>query len=190
MTSTQDVVFGTGLPKKFVLLDPVDGTVDGSINVQVQVHDVGGNIVQVLTMDLYQSLSILLLTFSPGAKMGIVVISNGLGQRSISDRVAETVTIGLSDSAMSFLDVSMTQDVVFAPGVTTQFSILEPLDGTVDQAIPVTVQAQDQYGNKTPIYQTDVSLTTSGSATSSGLVDIVNGQGIIAVSDHTAETVN
>lgn len=63
-------------------------------------------------------------------------------------------------------------------------------DGNVDLPIIVTVQAQDQYGNRNFNYHLDVSLNTSGSATGSGLIDIVNGTGSLNINDSVAELVN
>ncbi len=79
-------------------------------------------------------------------------------------------------------------------GPATKFVILDPTDGTVDAAITVTVEAQDQYSNICDsgpnIYAQDVTLVTDGSATGAGLVDIIAGTGSLPISDHVAETVN
>jgi hypothetical protein len=99
------------------------------------------------------------------------------------------VTLTLTDSQGTGLDVSSTQDVVFGVGGATQFVILDPADGTVDAAITVTVQAQDQFGNLVPTEQRDVTLTASGSATGAGLVDLVDGVGSLALSNTEPETV-
>jgi len=114
----------------------------------------------------------------------------GAGSRTISDQVAQTVTLSLFDSNATGKNVSSTQNVIFAAGVVTKFTILQPTNGTTDNPIPVTVQAQDQYGNLNTGYQTGVTLVTSGAtATGGGLVTIVNGVGTKNISDITPEIV-
>ena len=71
----------------------------------------------------------------------------------------------------------------------TKFVILNPADGTVDNPITITVQAQNASSEVFTSYQSDVTLAVSGSATGGGLVDIVNGVGTMNISDTVAETV-
>ena len=78
-------------------------------------------------------------------------------------------------------------------GAADQYVIIDPTDGTVDAAITVTVQLQDQFGNKVTTggdKDTDVTLNADGSATGDGVVDIINGDGTRDISDQVAETVN
>ncbi|MCX6738761.1 MAG: YDG domain-containing protein [Candidatus Parcubacteria bacterium] len=73
----------------------------------------------------------------------------------------------------------------------TQFVIIPPSAGSVDSSSTVTVQAQKANGEVDTTYQDDVTLNTSGlNATGGGLVPIVNGEGTLSISDHTAETVH
>ena len=78
---------------------------------------------------------------------GLVDIVNGVGTRQISDAVPETVTLSLSDTQGTGLNVSSTQTVIITTGTTVRYVIIDPPDGTVDNPILVTVQAQDQFGN-------------------------------------------
>jgi len=72
----------------------------------------------------------------------------------------------------------------------TQFVILPTTNGTVDGTVVVTVQAQKANGAIDATYQEDVTLNTTGSATGAGLVNIIDGEGTLTLSDHTAETVH
>lgn len=92
------------------------------------------------------------------ASLGLVNITNGLGTINVTNTVAETVQLTLSDSQATGNDVSSTQDVIFRAGVVTQFKIIDPIDGTVDNPIGVKVEAQDQYGNRNLLYSGGVTL--------------------------------
>jgi len=173
---------------KFVIIDPTDGTVDAAITVTVEAQDQFGN------KDTTYALDVTLVTDGSATGAGVVTIAAGTGSLPISDQVAETVNLSLTDHVPTGLDCTSTQDVVFAPGVATKFVIIDPTDGTVDAAITVTVEAQDQYSNLCDsgpnTYAQDVTLVTDGSATGAGLVDIVAGTGSLPISDQVAETVN
>jgi hypothetical protein len=183
VSSTQNVVFSPGAATQYVILDPIDGTVPGPITVTVQAWDQFGNIATSEFRD------VTLRTTGSASGGGRVNISNGVGTRSISDQVAETVTLTLEDSEVTGLDVSSTQNVVFATGTVARYAIINPTDGSVDAPITVTVQAQDQLGNVVTSENRDVTLVTSGSATGAGLVDIQSGVGSRDISDQMPETV-
>ncbi|MFA6495464.1 MAG: YDG domain-containing protein, partial [Candidatus Paceibacterota bacterium] len=72
----------------------------------------------------------------------------------------------------------------------TQFVILPSLAGTVDASTTVTVQAQKANGSVDTTYQDDVTLNATGSATGEGLVNIVDGVGVLSLRDTVAETVH
>ncbi len=112
------------------------------------------------------------------------------------DETSGTYTITASDNSFApdggagIIDAADTVTISPIPIVATRFVIINPIDGTVDNPITVTVQAQDNSGNVDTTYQSDVTLNTSGSATGGGLVNIVNGTGSLNISDTLAETVN
>jgi hypothetical protein len=182
VTSVQDVVFSVGSATQFVILDPADATVGNQVNVTVQALDQFNNIVTTETRDVTLNAS------GSATGDGLVDIVGGTGTIAITDNVPETVTLTLSDTQGTGLNVSSTQDVVFSLGGATQFVILNPADGTVDNPVTVTVQAQDQFGNLVTTENRDVTLITSGSAVG-GLVNIINGVGTLGVTDNTPETV-
>jgi hypothetical protein len=182
VSSTQTVVFTAGGAVRFVIVDPSDGTVDDPILVTVRALDQFGNVATGENRGVT-------LRGSGSAIGGFVDIYNGQGTVLVYDEVAQTVTLSLLDTEVTGLDVSSTQTVVFAPGAVAKFAILDPADGTVQNPVTVTVQAQDQFGNLVASENRDVTLVTSGSATGGGLVDIQNGVGTRQISDAVPETV-
>ncbi len=192
VASTQDVIFAHGAANKFVIINPTDGTVDAAITVTVQLQDQYGNII---TTGADKDKDVTLNADGAATGDGLVNIANGVGTKDISDHVAETVNLTLTDSQEATLrfNVASTQNVVFAHGAATKWVIINPTDGTVDAAITVTVQLQDQYNNIVTTgddKDKDVTLNTDGAATGDGTVNIANGVGTLDISDHTAQTVN
>ena len=107
----------------------------------------------------------------------------------ISNSEDQTVVLSLTDTEGTGLNVSSTQSVVFGHGVTAEFRIMEPVDGTVPGPITITVEACDKFCNLVTNEDRDVTLVASGSATGAGLVDIQGGLGTIEISNTVAETV-
>ncbi len=70
-----------------------------------------------------------------------------------------------------------------------KFVIEPPGSGTVDAPVTVTVKAEKADDSIDTNYQQGVTVHTTGSATGSGLVMMVNGVGTIAISDTVAETI-
>ena len=65
----------------------------------------------------------------------------------------------------------------------------DPVDGTVDQAITVTLRVLDQYDNIVLAEHRDFILLTSSPTANGGTVNIVNGQGTFALSNTKHEIV-
>ena len=107
-----------------MILDPTDGTVGAAITVTVQAQDDSGNV-----NTSYQT-NVTLVTNGSATGAGVVDITNGVGTLDISDAVAETVNLSLTDSETTGLDVSSTQDVVFGPGAAaTKVRVETAADG-------------------------------------------------------------
>src|SRR5439155_18539275 len=121
----------------FVILNPADGTVDAPITVTVQLQDQFGNLVN---SGLDSGKDVTLNTTGSATGAGVVDIINGVGTKSISDPVAQTVSLTLSDTQGTGFNVSSAQDVIFAHGAATKFVILNPADGTVAAPWIVTVK--------------------------------------------------
>src|SRR5439155_20940342 len=64
---------------------------------------------------------------------GLVDIVNGVGTNNISDQVAQTVNLSLSDSQTTGFNVSSVQDVIFAHGTATKFVIRSEEDRVGDE---------------------------------------------------------
>ena len=95
------------------------------------------------------------------------------GSCHITRSVMATVTLTLRDNVEvppTGLDVSSTQDLTFSPAASNRYVILDPVDGTVNTAVTVTVQAQDPFGNLDPTVNGSVTLRTTGSATPTRLL--------------------
>lgn len=184
---------------EFVILNPTDGTVDGSITVQVVAQDVNHIIDWTYQNDVCLNVS------GSATGDGLVDIVSGFGSLQISNTVAETVDLSLYDCMGTGLDVSSIQDVVFGLGVATQVVVIDPTDGVTDYDISVTIQIQDQYGNIDDDASETVAITTDGNAVISGVTtgtgdgsydsnneSVLSDNGIIVVTVHdgTVETVN
>ncbi|HET6224736.1 MAG TPA: hypothetical protein VFF27_00560 [Bacteroidia bacterium] len=121
---------------------------------------------------------------------GIVTIVNGTGTVTITDNAPETVILSLEDVSNTGLNVSSTQDIIFALVPATAFVIDDPQDSVQGVPVTITVTARNQYGYIDTTYQNDVTLVASGNATGEGLVNIVNGIGTLQLNDTTVETVH
>ena len=97
------------LATKFMILNPTDDVVGNTITVTVQAQDDNSSIVTTYNSD------VTLLVSGSATGGGLVDIINGVGTISISDQVAETVSLTLSDTQETGLDVTSTETVVFSP---------------------------------------------------------------------------
>ncbi|MBF0491095.1 MAG: hypothetical protein HQL15_10900, partial [Candidatus Omnitrophica bacterium] len=104
---------------------------------------------------------------------------------------AESSTIHAVDAdTTSITSTGNNLPMTVLPATATKFVILDPTTGTVDAAIPVTVQVQDQFGNLVNNYTNDVTLNVNGSATGAGIINIVGGTATVGITDHVAQTVH
>ena len=87
---------------KFVILPPASGTVDAPIVVTIQAQKPDDSV------DTNYQHDVTLHATGSAIGDGIVDIVNGIGTIAISDTVAETVTLSLSDTELTNLDVSST----------------------------------------------------------------------------------
>ncbi|MFZ3044157.1 MAG: MBG domain-containing protein [Minisyncoccia bacterium] len=136
-----DTVTVNPVAVKFVILDPSDGTVDAPIVVTVQAQKPDNSV------DTNYQNNVTLATSGSATGGGVVDIINGVGSLNISDTVAETVGLSLTDSSATGLDVSSTQSVVFAGGAIAQFTFNHPATLVAGQRAAYTVTRKDQHGN-------------------------------------------
>jgi hypothetical protein len=186
VSSTQNIVFANAtVATKFIIIDPADTVVGGSAVITIRAVDNSGN------LDTTYQNDVTLVLSGSATGGGLVSITNGAGTKTITDSVAETVNLTLTDSQSTGLNVSSTQDIVFSnANPAVKFTIIDPSNTVVGGSVEVTIRAEDGGGNLDTSYQNDVTLVASGSATGEGLVNIVNGIGTKTITDALAETVD
>ena len=158
---------------RFVIINPTDGTVDAPITVTVKAVDGSGNV------DTSQNSGVTLTTDGSATGGGVVTFVNGVGTIALSDRAAETVNLGLVDSQNTKLDVSSTQNVVFAVGAVAQFSLNNPGDTAAGLRIGYTVTRQDRYGNPVTVGATSVYLYSTSTGVNKKFYDASSGGSVI-----------
>ena len=132
------------------------------MEVTVNAEDNWGNIVKD-----YDTADIVLNGNNNSTNSGVININNGVGKRNISDSVNETIDLvldfapgitELKNSLNEDIDISSTQDLYFKWGVATQFVLLDPSDGTVDNPIQVEAQVKDQGNNIVKDYTGNIGI--------------------------------
>jgi hypothetical protein len=154
---------------RFVIAQPVNGTVDAPISITVQAEDLDGNV------DTTYQNNVTLNASGSATGYGLIDIVNGVGTIAISDMVAQTVNLSLTDSEGTGLVTSSTRSVVFAPGVVTQFALDNPGDVAAGARIGYTVTRKDQYGNLVVAGATDVYLYSSSNGLYKKFYDAASG---------------
>jgi hypothetical protein len=126
---------------RLVILDPGSGTADAAVTVTVQAQDNSGSV------DTTFNGTVTLNTTGSATGGGAVTIASGVGTKDISDTVAQTVTLTLTDTGGTGLDVSSSKTLTFAPGALAQFSVSSPGDMAAGTRQALTVARKDQFGN-------------------------------------------
>jgi len=158
---------------RFVILDPGSGTVDASVHVTIQAQDGNGN------LDTSYQTDVQLNTTGSATGGGLINITNGVGTADISDVTAETVTLTLTDSQLSGLDVSSTQNIIFSVGATAQFSLDNPGDMAAGTTLGYIVTRKDQFGNPVTTGATTVYLYGLPGASTKKFYDASSGGSVI-----------
>ncbi|MCX6736147.1 MAG: YDG domain-containing protein [Candidatus Parcubacteria bacterium] len=141
-TSNAQVFTVAHAATQFVIIPPTAGTVDSSVTVTVQAQKANG----VIDTD-YQDDVTLNTSGTTATGGGLVSITNGEGTLSLSDTVAETVHLTLTDSQSTLLSVTSAQDLVFAPGAVTDFSLNSPGNMNARTRLGFQITRKDQYSN-------------------------------------------
>lgn len=92
---------------KFVILKPSDSTVGTPVTVTIEAQKSNNQV-----DESYQN-DVTLVASGSATGGGLVDIVNGAGTREINDLVAETVTLSLSDTESTGLDIDSTREVTF-----------------------------------------------------------------------------
>ncbi|MBI2049062.1 MAG: hypothetical protein HYT29_01320 [Parcubacteria group bacterium] len=93
---------------KFFIVDPSDSVVSVPVAVQIEARKQNNQV------DTAYQNDVTLVASGSATGEGLVDIVNGIGTKEINDTVAEIVALSLSDTEGTGLDVSSTQDLVFA----------------------------------------------------------------------------
>lgn len=186
--------FKWGIPMQAVMLDPTDGDVDAPIDIQVQMQDYGGNIVQDFGTVASPRTDLKLLASSASVNL-LDALSFVNGQTTVraSNTVEETVnfSMALNDGVTSFknsknIDVNFSasvQDAYYKWGlVGRKFLIEDPADDKVDNEIAVKIQVVDKYGNPVRDYGC-AAQTQDAQVNVNGTAKITNASGF----DHTIQ---
>ena len=102
---------------KFVILPATNITVDAPALITVQAQKPDNSV------DTNYQQDVTLNTTGSATGVGLVNIINGVGTLNVSDTVAETITLSLTDSQSTGLDVTSTQPVIFLPGAVASYSL-------------------------------------------------------------------
>ena len=208
---------GDGLPiqaTQIVITDPTDDTVDNTVQVTIEVQDALGVTDPTNTSTFTVNLSgsavgptITTGTIVSGAGTNAVEVTAvaGVVVLDVTDQVAETINITLTDTSATGMDVTSTQDLVFGVGAATQIALTDPTDGAAGSDIAVVATVMDQYNNTVATDTTQFTVTVDGDAVFNGAttgtinsgdttntVVVTAAAGVVSLklNDSTPETVN
>ena len=99
------------------------------------------------TVDTSFEQGVTLTVSGSGTGGGLVTIVNGVGTTTVSDHVAQTVTLGLQDSQSTSLNVGATANVTLFPDTVAQFALNHPGNMNVGSRLGYAVSREDQFGN-------------------------------------------
>jgi len=159
---------------QFVILASVAGSVDATSTVTVQAQKANG------AVDVSFQDDVTLNTNGSATGGGLIDIVNGEGTISISDTVSETVHLTLTDSQSTGLAVSSSQDLVFAPGAVTQYTLNSPGNMNARTRLGFQVTRKDQYGNSVLANSLTAYLYTTSSSTDRAFYDDSLGGNVIS----------
>ncbi|MFA5854196.1 MAG: dockerin type I domain-containing protein [Patescibacteria group bacterium] len=131
------------VPTRFLLLDPTDAVAGENVMVTVRVLDDAGSV----DTSFQNDVTLTLTGAATGA--GLIDIVDGIGTKTISNAVAETVTLALQDTQSTGLLSDSSQDVVFSAGPTHHFDLTDPGVATAGVRLPYVVTRKDQLENTT-----------------------------------------
>ena len=144
---------------KFVVLDPADSTVGTATTVTVQAQRADN------TVDTNYQSDVTLAASGSATGGGLVSIANGVGTRSVNDTVAETVTLSLTDSQGTGLDVTSTQQVNFTNPVPTTTAISPSAKQVGSAGFSMTVTGTNFVTNSVGRFNGSDRVTTFTSST-------------------------
>ncbi len=168
-TDPIQVLAGSIVATRFVIDPTGAGTAGSSVTVTVKAEDGLGNV----DSTFQQNVTLNASDHATGG--GVVDIVDGVGTIDISDTVAETSHLTLTDSQGTGLDVASTRDVVFSPGPTARYLLNHPGNLTAGSRLAYSVSRQDAHGNAVTAGSVTVYLYSSGAAGTARFYDADSG---------------
>lgn len=111
---------------------------------------------------------------------GLVTIINGIGTSTVSDTLAENVSLALQDTQSTGLNVSSTASILFNPGPITKFALNHPGNMNTGTRLGYTVSRKDQYNNPASSGNTVVYLTSNSTSATKAFYNSASGGSQIA----------
>ena len=127
------------------------------------------------TVDTAFEQGVTLAVSGAGAGGGLVTIVNGVGTTTVSDHVAQTVTLSLQDSQSTSLNVSDTANVTFTPGTVAQFALNHPGNMNEGSRLGYAVSREDQFGNFVSASGTTAYLYTNSASANAAFFNAASG---------------
>ncbi len=147
-TDQVNVQVATGTRFVFASVVPQSLAAGSSSVVTIEVRDDFGNLDTSYQNDVTLVTGVSSVS-GPGLTAGnaLIDIVNGIGSITLTDNIAETVNLALTDSRGTGLNVSDTSSIAWHPGPTAQFTLSDPGDIVAGNRIGYMVNRKDHYGN-------------------------------------------
>ena len=185
-----------GATVSFVIVNPTDGdpsdpskpgSTDNEATVQIEAQDQYSNVAKTET----NTVSLLV---SGSAKIAsgsdIVNINAGVGTMTLTNTVAETVTLKLADTAKTGYSVTSVQDIIFVWGEPVQIFMTDPGSAIPRSNLPIKVEIRDKNRNVVESATMKVSLLgDKATEPASQTVEIVLGRATVYVLNKNVEVV-
>jgi len=178
VSSTQDVIFSV-TATHFVIMNPSNTQTDNSSAVTIQAQNGSGG------LDTGYSGGVTIVASGSATGDGLVTLTNGVGTINISDSVAETVNLSLTDSQSTGFDVSSTGSIIYSAALYS-YKIIAPYGVEDTNTYSIYVEVQDVNGDVVTAEQDDVTLVEDGSI--NRVIDIINGVGKLTALTMNATT--
>jgi hypothetical protein len=185
----------SGETTRYVIIDPnngspndptASGSVDTSVTVQIEARDQYDNVAATETRDVTLVVSGSAEFMSGSGEADIIL---GVAIVEITNTVAETIELSLSDTNSTRKDLTSTQNVRIYWGATVKY-IVEELavsQAFVDETLKVVVQAKDQYDNTVGSEGRGVTIAVNGSGSVSAVTDTSDPSELLNVTQGVAD---
>ncbi|MBI4993468.1 hypothetical protein HZC33_00710 [Candidatus Wolfebacteria bacterium] len=159
---------------RFTIVVQSSATAGDTVAVTIRAEDSSGN------LDTSYSGGVTLVTSGSATLGGLVSVVNGIGSVNITDTIAETVNLSLSDTQGTGLNISSTAQIIFSPGSIAQFNLNDPGSITAGTRAAYTITRKDQFGNLVSSGNTTAYLYTNATGGLSAFYDAETNGNIIS----------